>query len=124
MAVNLYQDWMNAKEAERIAVEARRDIEDKISAQIGPSDEGAVTFRDGGYVIKYTVKMNRTVDGDKLQEIAKANGLDAYLGTLFRWKPELRLAAWKGTTENITKALAEAITTKPGRPGFDITKEI
>ena len=83
-----------------------------------------MTFRDGGYVIKYTVKMNRTVDGDKLQEIAKANGLDAYLGTLFRWKPELRLAAWKGTTENITKALAEAITTKPGRPGFDITKEI
>jgi hypothetical protein len=123
MTVNLYQDWVNAKEVERAAVEARRAIEDQIAAKIGPSDEGTVTFKDDGYVIKYTVKMHRTVDGDKLQEIAAANGLDAYLSTLFRWKPELNLKAWKGTTENITKALAEAITTKPGRPGFDISKE-
>jgi hypothetical protein len=123
MTVNLYQDWVNAKEAERAAVEARRAIEDQIAAKIGPSEEGSVTFKDDGYTIRYTVKYNRTVDGDKLQEIATANGLEAYLSTLFRWKPELNLKAWKGTSENITKALAEAITTKPGRPGFDISKE-
>jgi hypothetical protein len=123
MTVNLYADWINAKEAERAAVEARRAIEDQIAAKIGTAEEGTVTFKDAGYAIKYTVKMNRTVDGDKLQEIATANGLEAYLSTLFRWKPELRLSAWKGTTENITKALAEAITTKPGRPSFDISKE-
>jgi len=123
MTVSLYQDWMNAKEAERAAVEARRAIEDQIAAKIGTSEEGSVTFHDQGYTIKFTVKYNRTVDGDKLQEIATANGLEAYLSTLFRWKPELNLKAWKGTSENITKALAEAITTKPGRPGFDISKE-
>lgn len=123
MFANLYQEWIDAKEAERAAVEARRAIEDQLSAKIGTTEEGSVTFKDAGYSIKYTVKMNRTVDSDKLQEIAAANGLDAYLITLFRWKPELNLKAWKGTTENITKALAEAITTKPGRPGFDISKE-
>jgi hypothetical protein len=123
MTVKLYQDWISAKEAERAAVEARRAIEDQLSAKIGTTEEGTVTFTDAGYSIKYTVKMNRTVDGDKLREIAAANGLDAYLSTLFRWKPELNLKAWKGTTENITAALAEAITTKPGRPGFDISKE-
>jgi hypothetical protein len=123
MTANLYQDWISAKEAERAAVEARREIEDQLAAKIGTTEEGSVTFKDAGYAIKYTVKMNRTVDGDKLQEIAAANGLDAYLSTLFRWKPELNLKAWKGTAENITKALAEAITTKPGRPGFDISKE-
>jgi hypothetical protein len=123
MSTNIYQEWIDAKEVERVAVDRRRAIEDQLSEKIGSTEEGTVTFKAAGYVIKYTVKMNRTVDGDKLQEIATANGLDAYLSTLFRWKPELNLKAWKGTAENITKALAEAITTKPGRPGFDISKE-
>ena len=124
MAVNLYQDWINAKEAERAATDRRRSIEDEMAKHIDATSEGVVNFAHEGYKIKITVRMDRKVNGDLAKEIAAANGLDSYLSTLFRWKPELNLSAWKGTTSNITGAFADCITTKPGRPSFEIIKEI
>ena len=123
MAVNLYQDWINAKEAERAATERRRAIEDEMAKHIDATAEGVVNFAHEGYKIKVTIRMDRKVNGDLAKEIAASNGLDTYLWTLFRWKPELNLSAWKGTTSNITGAFADAITTKPGRPSFEIVKE-
>jgi hypothetical protein len=123
MAVNLYQDWINAKEAERAATERRRSIEDEMAKHIDSTAEGVVNFAHDGYKIKITIRMDRKVNGELAKEIASANGLDSYLSTLFRWKPELNLSAWKGTTSNITGAFADAITTKPGRPSFEIIKE-
>ena len=123
MAVNLYQDWINAKEAERAATDRRRAIEDEMAKHIDATAEGVVNFAHEGYKIKVTIRMDRKVNGDLAKEIAAANGLDSYLSTLFRWKPELNLSAWKGTTSNITGAFADAITTKPGRPSFEIVKE-
>lgn len=123
MVVNLYQDWINAKEAERKAIEARRSIEDEMAKHLNTDAEGVVTFTHEGYKIKVTIRMDRKVNGDMAREIASANDLDSYLNTLFRWKPELNLTAWKATTSNITGAFADCITTKPGRPSFEITKE-
>jgi hypothetical protein len=124
MAVSLYQDWINAKEAERALTERRRAIEDEMTKHLETDSEGVVTFTHEGYKIKVTIRMDRKVNGDLAKEIASANGLDSYLSTLFRWKPELNLTAWKGTTSNITGIFADAITTKPGRPSFEITKEV
>lgn len=124
MAVNLYQDWINAKEAERAAIERRRSIEDEMAKHLDTSTEGTINFEHEGYKIKVTIRMDRKVNGDMAKEIAAANGLDSYLSTLFRWKPELNLSAWKATTSNITGAFADCITTKPGRPSFEISKEI
>jgi hypothetical protein len=124
MAVNLYQDWINAKEAERAAIERRRSIEDEMAKHLNTDAEGTINFEHEGYKIKVTIRMDRKVNGDMAKEIAASNGLDSYLSTLFRWKPELNLSAWKATTSNITGAFADCITTKPGRPSFEISKEI
>ena len=123
-SARLYQDWINAKEAERAATERRRTIEDEMAKHIDANAEGVVSFSHEGYKIKITIRMDRKVNGDLAKEISAANGLDSYLSTLFRWKPELNLSAWKGTTSNITGVFADAITTKPGRPSFEIIKEI
>jgi hypothetical protein len=120
----LSQLWLNLKEAEKSATEARRQIEDELLELIGISEtfegtENAET--EDGYHIKITGKMNRKVDSDKLQELAAENGLTEHLSSLFRWKAEINSAVWKATKEGITKPLLDAITTTPSRASFTIT---
>lgn len=122
--ITLSSMWLEAKESERCAIEDRREIEDRLKSLIGVSEnlDGTETARHEGYVIKIVGRLDRKIDSDKLQELAAENGLTEHLSTLFRWKPEINMARWRAAAESITKPLAGAITTKPGRPSFSITK--
>jgi hypothetical protein len=118
---DIAQKWLEAKEAERKAVDLRRDLEDAMLAlmEIPESLEGTKTAGDH-YQIKVTGRMNRTIDANALQEMAAESGLTEHLASLFRWKPEINAAAWKSASDEITAPLLGAITTKPGRPSFAI----
>lgn len=120
--MNLYQQWIEAKEYERLAVERRREVEDQLSLdlKINPNQDKSQTVEADGYKIKVTTRLTRKIDADRLQEIAAENGLSPHLSTLFRWKPEIVAAAWKAAADNITRPLLDAIETKPGRPSFNI----
>ena len=120
----LSQAWLEAKAAEQEATERRRRYEDELSELIGLSQatDGTTTKEAGGYSIKVTQRLNRSVDSDLVQSLAAEAGLTAHLGDLFRWKPELNKKQWDHAAENIRSALAPAITEKPGRPSFSITK--
>jgi hypothetical protein len=115
--------WMEAKEQERMAVERRRAIEDHLALvmELSPELDSTVTRKDGAYVIKAVGRLNRKIDSDKLQELAAEAGLSDHLSSLFRWKPEIEMKAWKACDPAITGALADAITVSPGRPSFTIT---
>jgi hypothetical protein len=117
--------WVNAKKAETEATEWRRKVEDVLLSLLGiPEDlEGTQNAECGEYKIKVVGRMNRKVDSDKLNDLAREYGLADHIPALFRFKPELNLSAWKATDETITKCLVDAITTSPGRPSFSITKE-
>jgi len=121
----LAQEWMEAKQVEKSAVESRRQIEDRLLSLIGIPEtlEGTQSAEAGAYKIKITGRMSRKVDADKLQEVALANGIFDHLQSLFRWKAEINAAQWKIADASITEPLTEAITTKPGRPAFQITRE-
>ena len=118
-------DWMAAKEAERVAVESRRTLEDTMLSLIGIPEtlDGTENAEaPGGYKIKVVGRINRRVDGDLAQEIAAEHGLSDHLQSLFRWKPELNIKAWSHADQSITGPLSRAITAKPGRPSFSIVK--
>ena len=120
------QQWLDAKQAEREAVELRRDAENKLLSLIGIAEnlDGTETVEtDSGYKLKIVGRMNRKVDGDRVQEIAAEAGLTEHLPSLFRWKPEINMSAWKNADESITTPLLSGITTTPGRASFTITKE-
>jgi hypothetical protein len=123
----LAERWLGHKEAERIAVEMRRDCEDQIlkKVQFPETFEGTENLVQSGspFGIKIEGRINRTVNADKLLLIAAEEGLDEHLSTIFRWKPEINMAIWKATEESITKPLSGAITAKPGRPSFTITRK-
>jgi hypothetical protein len=120
----LSQAWLHAKEAERVVVDSRRDLEDQLTAELAISDQldGSETRKIGEYTIKVTGRINRTIDSEKLQELATESGLTDHLSSLFRWKPEINMSAWTKAEETITRPLAGAITAKPGRPSYAITK--
>ena len=123
--MNLYQQWIEAKAAESEMTARRRAIEDEMtkSLQITEDWEGSYTMKDGGFKINIKRAFTRKVDGKKLSAIADEFGLQDYLPTLFRWKPEIDMKAWKDAEPSITDKLAQAVTTTPGRVSFKIEEE-
>lgn len=117
--------WLFAKESEAIATADRRKIEDQIRkiANIRDDVEGTENLALEGFKVKIVCRIDRKVDADKVQDLAAEHGLTAHLSSLFRWKPELNMSAWKAADESITRPLAGAITAKPGRPSFSIEQE-
>jgi plasmid stabilization system protein ParE len=119
-------EWIEAKAAERKAVERRRLIEDHMASLLGvpESMEGTeTTVTDGGHKIKLVGRMSRKVDRYTLEDIAEQYGLEAQLDQLFRWKPEINASGWKAAPDNVTKPFLKSITTTPSRVSFTIEKE-
>ena len=119
----LSEEWLEAKSVEKDAVEQRRMIEDEMVRLLGiqQTDEGTKKVEASPFVIKIASRINRKVDGDIAQEIAAEHDMQEHLSLLFRWKPELSMAAWDGVGDNVKQVFARAITATPGRPSFTIT---
>jgi len=115
--------WMQYKAEEEKATVERRKIEDQMVKllTIPENFETTETAEPEGFVVKVSGRIDRKVDGDKVQELAAEFGLGEHLAKLFRWKPEINMTAWKAADATITGPLASAITAKPGRPSFKIT---
>jgi hypothetical protein len=125
MSTRLYNQWIEAKEAEKAAQEKRREIEDKLIAEmkIDETSEGATTIEGKGHIVKITTRFNRKINAESVQSIAIENGMESMVNTLFRWKPEISLTAWRNADKSITDLFAAAVTTTPGRPSFSIEKK-
>ena len=123
--MSIYQQWLDAKEAEKAAIEHRRSLEDEMVMILGISAtfDGTQNIETDGYKIKVVGRLDRKVNSDKLQDLAAEHGLTQHLSSLFRWKPEVNVSAWKSADPLITAPLQDAITTHNGRPSFTITKE-
>ena len=119
----LSAEWLGFKTAEEKATTERRKVEDQMVKllAIPPDFESTETAEPDGFVVKVSGRIDRKVDGEKVQELAAEFGLTEHLAKLFRWKPEINMTIWKASDESITRPLAAAITAKPGRPSFKIT---
>ena len=119
----LSAEWLGFKSAEEKATTERRKVEDQMVKllAIPPDFESTETAEPEGFVVKVSGRIDRKVDGEKVQELAAEFGLTEHLSKLFRWKPEINMTIWKASDESITRPLAAAITAKPGRPSFKIT---
>lgn len=122
---DLAAEWSAAKEAERAAIEKRRELEDEIASLMKLPDvlDGTERLDVEGWEIKVVGRIDRKVDTDALQDLAREAGLTDHLPALFRWKAEINAKAWDRAADDITRPLTGAITTKPGRPSFTITKK-
>jgi hypothetical protein len=121
----LYQQWLDAKAAEKAAMDDRRTIEDQLVKvlSIPKNLDGTQNVEADGYKVKIVGRLDRKVNSDKLQDLAAEFGLTEHLSSLFRWKPEINASAWKSADPRITEPLLDAITSTNGRPSFTIIKE-
>lgn len=120
----LAADLAEIKSLESRLTAFRRQIEDRIVSQLGLPEPGKTTsINAGSYSVSLSCRLNRTVDGDTLQQLAAENGLSDHLGSLFRWKPEINAKQWNAASDAITGPLLGAITSKPARPTLKITKK-
>lgn len=124
MLEQLLREWEHAKQIETSAQANRRAIEDKITEALGIAEtfEGQRKLEHGGYKLTATARMSRKVDAEAVAEIAAAHGLESHAQSLFRFKTELNIPAWKAAAQEITRPFAPAITTKPGRITYKIEK--
>lgn len=122
--MSLFQDWIDAKEAERAAVARRREIEDLLTAEwaVPENFEAARSWTDGEYKITLTGRMSRKVDAKAVEEIAAEHGLTSQLDQLFRWSADINKKAWASAARELTEVFAPAITTKPSRLSYKIEK--
>src|SRR5690606_41677697 len=68
----LFDQWLDAKEAERAAVERRRQIEDGLIAALSITEsEGSTTIKTDGYKVKVTQRFKRNINAD-IQEVMTA----------------------------------------------------
>lgn len=119
----LCREWSWHKQKEQEAAAARREIEDKLRELLDLPDnfDGTRKLDAGDYHIKAVGRLNRKVDPDALQELARDNGIGfEHLQRLFRWSASINMAAFKAAADDITGPLSPAITTSPGRPSFNI----
>ena len=123
MIEQLYKQWIALKDAERIAAEQRREIEDEIIAKhnVNLTEEGTETIEDGVFTIKLVRRLNRKVDAEMVQQIAREQGLDDQVERLFRWKADINTKNWKATAPELTGPFVAAITTKPARPTVSVS---
>jgi hypothetical protein len=121
----LSERWLSVKENEESMANVRRDIEDEIRELSGAKDSesGVTDASTKTHTVKVTTKVNHTVDGDKLQEIANESGLMDRLSDLFRWKPSISKKAWDQADEAVKRKLSGAITSKPGRATIKIERK-
>ena len=88
-STNLYQRWIDAKEAEKAAIDLRRSLEDELvmDLDIAKTLDGTQNIETDGYKIKVVGRLERKVNAYKLQDLAAEHGLTQHLTSLFRWKP-------------------------------------
>lgn len=122
---DLIESWTQCKKTEQMAVETRRKIEDEISSivELNPQNEGTVLLDVDRYKVKIVSRLTRKVDSDLLQEVAAEHGMENLLSSLFRWKAEIEMKAWKAAPQDVTTVLNKAITTTAGRPSYSISIE-
>lgn len=114
--------WQHHKQEEIRHQALRRELEDLLVAiyAVPETLDETVTKETAHLQIKMVGRIDRKVDADKVQELAAEHGVEDHLSTLFRWKPELNMRQWNHADEKIRKALEGAITSKPGRPSFQV----
>ena len=116
-------EWIDAKQAATKAAMTLETVEDQLIQLLNVDSlaDGTTRVIDGDVRINVTSRPSRTVDDTKLKALAEEHDLKEHLSTLFRWKPEVNLRAWRGADKKITDSLNDAITLTSTRPAFAIT---
>jgi hypothetical protein len=84
---------------------------------------GAHTLEKEKYKITFSQKLNRTIDAEKLKDVARENNASDSLNTIFAWKPTVVAKEWEKVNPTFKAIFAQAFTEKYGKVSIKI-KEV
>lgn len=121
MTDTVYDLWVKADKELKAAKKKELELRMAICAHVlSDKLEGARTFRDHGFKITATAKLNRSIDREVLETIW--NDLTDVEKECIEYKPSLKLAQFK-KVEQTGGLLMDAITVKPATPTLTIVEE-
>lgn len=120
--IDLYIRWVDAKQAEKEAQEARRDAEDNLieALEIDRNKKGTENFFDERFKVSVTKRIITKVTDKGLPEFIKNNDIPE---NVFRWKAELNQKEWSKLDDEKKELLSDFVTTSVGRPSFIIEEK-
>jgi len=101
------------------------EVEAKIKLNLGAPEElnGSKTITQGDVKFTLSGKLNRTIDSNKLKDIAKEHNISDCLDVIFSWKPTVVAKEWTGVSDEYKNILAQSFTEKYGKVSLKITKK-
>jgi hypothetical protein len=121
--VVLLKRWTTGKEMLDSLKKELADIENELLDMVGVNPYGSKTTRLEGYKVTVKCPINRTIDGDKWEEV-KGRIPSEMWPVRLKLEPDAKGCTWLAENRpDLWGIAAQAITEKPGKPGFTIEKE-
>ncbi len=112
---------IEAKKAEDLAVQSRREIDQQIAALLADATkpEGTISQKlSDGKKVSVTYAVNRKVDTDKLQGEWARLSIDVQ--NLFRWKAEVSVSELRKLDDKAVLVASKYFESKPGSPSVKV----
>ena len=113
----LATEWLEAKEAEKLANERRKEIEADIISLVGVAEEGTTNGETEHYKIKTVGKLTRSLNDSQLQ--ADWDTLPDEIKKCVKWKTSLdtkNLRSLESMRDDLIPVMSRYLTTKPAKP--------
>lgn len=120
---SLSKRWITAKDRIRELQEELIGIEAELLNSIESMEGGTKTNHLDGYKIVVKRPINRTIDGEKWEKV-KDRIPSEYWPIKIKTEPDAKGCEWLAAEKpELWLIAAEAITEKPGKPGFTVEAE-
>lgn len=113
----LATEWLEAKEAEKLANERRKEIEADIISLVGVAEEGTTNGETEHYKIETVGKLTRSLNDSQLQ--ADWDTLPDEIKKCVKWKTSLdtkNLRSLESMRDDLIPVMSRYLTTKPAKP--------
>jgi hypothetical protein len=122
-AAILLKRWTTGKEMLDSLKKELQDIENELLDIVEYNANGSKTTRLEGYKVTVKCPINRTIDGDKWEEVK--DSIPAEMWPIkIKVEPDAKGCTWLAENRpDLWGIAAQAITEKPGKPGFTVELE-